>query len=184
MGGGGEYKHLQDVPEAYPMAVELPAEMPIHQPSRSPPPRPSYESGHHDTLEVQGKKKTPSPRSSSENQTTHSSPRTSAPNIMSSSADVDRLLVHRPTPNQYRTAGGADKIAIVASDEFPKPKEQMRSSPGRVWPPPLPPKTPILGEAVPALPGKGKPPPPLPYPLDDGPPPAVNMARKPDYKPR
>jgi hypothetical protein len=26
--------------------------------------------------------------------------------------------------------------------------------------------------------------PPLPYPIDDGPPPAVNMARKPDYKGR
>ncbi|KAH8589470.1 patatin-like phospholipase [Bisporella sp. PMI_857] len=158
------YKTLPDVPEAHPLAIELPAEVPP-QPPRSPPPRPSYESGHHDTLEVPGQRqKTPSPRSSSE-----------------ADIDNDRLVIHSPTPSQYRTAGGADKIAIVSSDEMPTPKYPPPRIPlptGRVEPPPLPPKTPIAGE--PANAGRGRP--PLPYPIDDGPPPAVNMARKPDYR--
>ncbi|KAF2007686.1 FabD/lysophospholipase-like protein [Amniculicola lignicola CBS 123094] len=64
-------------------------------------------------------------------------------------------------------------------------------------PPPRPPKTPIQGERVPV--GLGAPPPippagsmlgrpapgaPLPYPDTDGPPPAVNKARKPEFNPR
>jgi hypothetical protein len=177
MSDGGYNDALPDIPEAYPMAVELPADIPAHPP-RSPPPRPSYESGHHDTLEVPRQHKTPSPRSSNENQA-RQSPKTSSPNV--SAVDGDRFVVHNPTPSQYRTAGGADKIAIVSSDDFPKPKEQGPKSPqGRVEPPPLPPKTPIKDAAVPA--GRGRP--PLPYPVDDGPPPPVNMARKPEFRGR
>src|SRR6202034_3874695 len=75
--GGGDFKGLNDVPEAYPTAIELPANeeppnFPPPPPNKSPPPRQSYESGHHDTLEVPGHKKTPSPRSSTENQSRHS----------------------------------------------------------------------------------------------------------------
>jgi hypothetical protein len=175
--GRYEYKGLPDVPEAYPNAVELPAEMPLPPPPRSPPPRPSYESGHHDTLEVPSAHKTPSPRSSHENQS-RQSPKNS-PRL--SGADADRFVVHNPTPSQYQTAVGADKIAIVSADEFRRPQEPVYpSNQGRVEPPPLPPKTPIqdMGTNMPM--GRGRP--PLPYPVDDGPPPAVNMARKPaDY---
>ena len=180
--GGRNFKDLPDVPEAYPTAVELPAEIPT-QPPRSPPPRPSYESGHHDTLEVPSHHKTPSPRSSNENQSRHSepqsrqSPKLGSPKV--SDAEGDRLVVHNPTPSQYRNAGGADKIAIISLDDFPKPKMEPPKPPqGRVDPPPLPPKTPIQEPSL--LVGRGRP--PLPYPLDDGPPPAVNMARKPDYR--
>jgi len=172
--GSGDYKGLPDVPEAYPTAIELPAEVPAAAPSRTPPPRPSYESGHHDTLEVPSTRKTPSPRSSAE---THSrpSPHTSAPNI--SDPNADRFVVHAPTPSEHRTAVGADKIAITSTDEWQRP-----NPPGRVEPPPLPPKTPIQGSA--SLASMGRQRPQLPYPVDDGPPPAVNMARKPDYRGR
>jgi hypothetical protein len=172
----GEYKGLQDVPEAYPTAIELPAEVPVSfTPTRTPPPRPSYESGHHDTLEVPGHRKTPSPRTSSENHSPpRPSPRTSA--AMIDDPKADRFVVHAPTPSEHRTAAGADKIAITTSDERQRPKPPMR-----VEPQPLPPKTPIPGqESTVSM----RPRPPLPYPVDDGPPPAVNMARKPDYKGR
>jgi len=177
-GGGGNYKSLPDVPEAYPTAVELPAEIPT-QPQRSPPPRPSYESGHHDTLEVPGQQKTPSPRSSSENQTRYQSPKTSSPRL---SADMsDKFTVHSPTPSDYMTSVGADKIAIMSADEAPKPPiiKQIQNQ-GRVEPPPLPPKTPIQEPGMPM--GRNRP--PVPYPLEDGPPPVVNLARKPEYKGR
>jgi hypothetical protein len=173
VGGMGDYKGLQDVAEAYPTAIELPAEVPVSAPCRTPPPRPSYESGHHDTLAVPGKKNTPSPRTSVENHP-RPSPRSSAPSIEDPNAD--RFVVHAPTPSEHRTAGGADKIAITSSDEQQRPKLPMR-----VEPPPLPPKTPIPGQASTV---SMRPRPPLPYPIDDGPPPAVNMARKPDYKGR
>lgn len=173
MRASGHYEHLQDVPEAYPTAIELPAEVPYTSPSRTPPPRPSYDSGH-DTLEVPKTKKTPSPRSSAENHS-RPSPRTSVPSVQDPNAD--RFIVHAPTPSEHRTAAGADKIAITSSDERQRPPP-----PARVDPPPLPPKTPISGSAVPV--STGRPRPPLPYPIDDGPPPTVNMARKPDYKGR
>lgn len=187
--GNSEHKYLEDVPEAYANAVEMLADVPV-QPPRSPPPRPSYESGHHDTLEVPKKQHhTPhqSPRSSTENQSSHSSPhnkqspKTSSGNV---SIDPDKLVVHNPTPNQYRNASGADKIAIISSDEFPQQQAPQHAPPKvpqgreRIEPPPLPPKTPIQDSAT--L-GRGRAP---PYPIDDGPPPRVDMARKPDYKGR
>ncbi|KAK0121553.1 hypothetical protein ONS95_009843 [Cadophora gregata] len=181
MGGGmGSYQDmsLPDVPEAYPNAVELPAEIPF-QPARSPPPRPSYESGNHDTLEVPGYKQTPSPRSSAENHSRHS-PHNSKPDVQD--ANVDRLVFHAPTPSEYRTAGGADKIAITSIDEHPQPLSPKQ--PIRVEPPPLPPKTPIQDPNGNGMPFGGRPRPPLPYPADDRPPPVANMARKPEYKGR
>ncbi|TVY46828.1 Calcium-independent phospholipase A2-gamma [Lachnellula occidentalis] len=177
---GGNYKSLPDVPEAYPGAIELPAEMPTTQPQRSPPPRPSYESGHHDTLGVPGQQKTPSPRSSTEGHARYQSPKTSSPRL---SADMsDKFMVHSPTPSEYMTSAGADKIAIMSADEAPKPPiiKQLQNQ-GRVEPPPLPPKTPIPGDS--GLP-MGRHRPSVPYPLEDGPPPVVNMARKPEYKGR
>ncbi|KAF4633916.1 hypothetical protein G7Y89_g4203 [Cudoniella acicularis] len=177
----GVYKSLPEVPEAYPGAVELPADIPS-QPQRSPPPRPSYESGRHEALEVPRKKQTPSPRSSAENQARHQSPRVSSHSL--GKADDDKLVVHSPTPSEYMHNSGSDKIAIMSLDEAPRvpavrPPQPQNS--GRVEPPPLPPKTPILD---PLSPTSGRTRPPLPYPVDDGPPPAVNMARKPDYRPR
>jgi hypothetical protein len=178
----GYYKDFTDVPEANPMAVELPADFSYpQQPSHSPPPRPSYESyssGHHDTLEVPGQYK-PSPRTSSENNSLQS-PKTSNLSV-NLRPDDERFLINNPTPLQYRTAGGADKIAIMSMDEFPKPPPVPQVAPPREAPP-IPPKTPIQdpGTGIPL--GRARP--PLPYPLDDGPPPPVNMARKPEYKGR
>lgn len=175
MDNGYQNLPLTDVPEAYPNAIELPAEVPI-QPARSPPPRPSYESGHHDTLEVPSFSQTPSPRSSAENHARHSPKNSTA-------SDPDRLVSHAPTPSEYRTAAGADMIAIMSPDEHPRPMEpQQRKQPARVEPPPLPPKTPIQDGSANLPMGRGRP--PAPYPMDNGPPPVANMARKPEYKGR
>jgi len=178
----GNSKFLPKVPEPNPMAVELPADFEYPQPSSySPPPRPSYESyssGHHDNLEVPGQY-IPSPRTSSENNSLQS-PKTSNPSV-NLRPDDERLLINNPTPLQYRTAGGADKIAIMSIDEFQKPPPMLSVAPPREAPP-IPPKTPIQDPEKGVRMGRVKP--PLPYPLDDGPPPPVNMARKPDYKGR
>lgn len=171
--------HLDDVPEAYPTAVELPAEVPS-TPPRSPQTRPSYDSGHHDTLSVPDQHRfSYSQRTSVESQS-RISPRDS---VVSSPGenDDDKFVIHNPTPSQYRNASGADKIAIVSIDELPRPREQVPvTQQGRVEPPPLPPKTPLDFDSPLPL-GRPRP----PYPVDDGPPPPpVNMARKPDYKGR
>lgn len=105
--------------------------------------------------------------------------------------DEDRLMVTAPTPAQFRHASGADKIAIVGPDDRPRrPTEPMvgrqpganQQQPHRIEPPPLPPKTPLLdGETAG---GRKRPSDAPPYPMDDEPPPAVNMAKKPDYRGR
>ncbi|QSZ36881.1 hypothetical protein DSL72_006764 [Monilinia vaccinii-corymbosi] len=184
---GTSYKNLPNVPESNPLAVELPAEVPPMTPlsgnAWTPPSRSSYESGNHDNLEIVPpspiKNDTLSPDSFSDHQSPHSSPlaRTSDPG--------DRFAVNSPPPFQYRAASGSDKIAIMSSDEFPRPDIRISDhppSPRRVsGPPPLPPKTPINGEG----PGDGRHRRPIgngntaPYPLEDGPPPVANMARKP-----
>ncbi|KAB8288480.1 hypothetical protein EYC80_010145 [Monilinia laxa] len=185
---GASYKDLPDVPESNPLAVELPAEVPPMTPlsanAWTSPPRSSYESGNLDNLEVGPlspiKNDTFSPDSFSDHQSPHSSPSTRT------SDHGDRLTVSSPTPSQYRTASGSDKIAIMSLDEFPRPDIRISDPPPRnprrvSGPPPIPPKTPIIGER----PGDGMQRRPIgngnvaPYPLEDGPPPVVNMARKP-----
>ena len=97
-----------------------------------------------------------------------------------------------------------DKYTVIASDEYPQPAEEQVISEERSYrgsseydrqssheAPPLPPKTPIGYIDRPAArrhhsnpgthPARNIVPPPLPYPDTDGPPPAVNMARKPEF---
>jgi hypothetical protein len=69
----------------------------------------------------------------------------------------------------------------------PSASIQQRPPPSNS-PPPLPPKTPLYASARPAVPGGmqavlTRPPAgvSLPYPDNDGPPPVVNTARKPEY---
>ncbi|KFY01870.1 hypothetical protein V490_00741 [Pseudogymnoascus sp. VKM F-3557] len=110
---------LQNVPEApYPsFAAELPAEVP---PGGAPPVRPSSRRSYDLGAESLG---VPSP--------VRGSPRTSnddgrpvsalssAPTTGTNGAGGgDRLTSHAPTPAQYWTAGGRDKIAIVDGDEM------------------------------------------------------------------
>jgi len=169
---------LTDIPEANTLAVELPAEVPT-QPVRVAP-RPSYESGH-ENLTVQPLRS--SPRTSEERRRKSPSaraPATGSTTSVSSTSNDDKFVVNAPTPSQYRTAGGQDKIAIMSLDEYPRPKEPTTPTPQRQTPPPLPPKTPI--NDGPTSPQRSRILPP--YPLDDGPPPAVNMARKPEYRGR
>lgn len=103
----------------------------------------------------------------------------------SSIDNEDHLVVHAPSPAQYRTAAGSDKIAIISTDEHPRTAANYILStappPPRVEPPPLPPKTPLpehqgvrrVGTAPVVAP---------PYPLDDeeSPPPPVG-AKPPNY---
>ncbi|KAG9247976.1 acyl transferase/acyl hydrolase/lysophospholipase [Calycina marina] len=173
-----ECNGLPNVPEAHPFAIELPAEV-LPQPQYTPPSRPSYESSHGDALAVPGQPL--SPRTSS----SHSF----SPPGSSGGSDPDRFIAQAPTPNQYRTAGGADLISIMAQDEMPHPPPQPSYLPPRipqtrVEPPPLPPKTPIPSEHGHRGESMNRPKPPLPYPDEDGPPPVVNMAGKPNYKTR
>jgi hypothetical protein len=208
-------EQLTDIPEANPFAVELPAEVPP-QPDRLAP-RPSYESyDGHENLTVQPVRLSPrtsgSPRTSDEHRRDEqrrkaSSPAAAGTNASTSSTSVnspdDRFVVNAPTPSQYRTASGQDKIAIVGVDEYPRPQIHSQNAtvnPSRQSPPPLPPKTPILDggrldgsrlDGGNRLDGSRPPVPERdrrrllpPYPLDDGPPPAVNMARKPEYNGR
>ncbi|KAI5861212.1 FabD/lysophospholipase-like protein [Durotheca rogersii] len=191
-----------------PFAVELPGDYPLTFPARnSPPSRQSYDSGT-DNLSIPGSganPHTPPSHHSGERlrpSTSHSSPpqiasrpqKPPSPASLSSSIrppppdDDDRLVVTAPTPAQYRAAVGSEK---KASGEYPRrqyrePSAQSMTQPyqiHRIEPPPLPPKTPLpekqtsggrrpLGGSL------------LPYPLDDDPPPAVNMARKPEYRSR
>ncbi|KAK4144282.1 acyl transferase/acyl hydrolase/lysophospholipase [Dichotomopilus funicola] len=123
---------------------------------------------------------------------TGQAPPGSRPTTGNSSAadDSDRLVVNAPTPSQYRLAAGTDKIAIQSADEHPRRYDASHNSPmqpaplrtGRSpsVPPPLPPKTPLSTNRT-GGPGRSSAP-VLPYPLDDDAPPAVNMARKPNYK--
>ncbi len=189
-----------------PLAVELPGDFPlmptIHS---SPPSRQSYDSGL-DHLSLPGSNLTQSPRSSGEripphssHSRSHSSPPPQAARPVRKSDpptpndEPDRLVVTAPTPAQYRTAAGSDKIAIMSADEHPRrqPKDSAshlavrQHQPHRIEPPPLPPKTPLPESQSAAgrrpLTASSLP----PYPLDDDePPPVVNMARKPDYRHR
>ncbi|GAW26583.1 putative patatin-like phospholipase [Rosellinia necatrix] len=174
-----------------PLAVELPGDIPSGFPPRNtrPPSRQSYESGT-DQLPLPS---TPSPRSSAERFNSpgkRSSPPQAAGRFQTGSPphdeDPDRLVVNAPTPTQYRHASGSDKIAITSPDEYSRwPPVVIHNQPHRIEPPPLPPKTPLpdssgAGNRRPTI---NKSPPP--YPLDDvGPPPTVNMARKPNFRGR
>ncbi|KAK4244609.1 acyl transferase/acyl hydrolase/lysophospholipase [Corynascus novoguineensis] len=196
----------QKVPQiSLPLAVELPGDIPLPAPPHTPSSRQSYDSGH-DMLPVRGS--TPSPRSSGEpprqspklNQLPYPTappagsppPPPAPPSRLADSAaadDADLLVVSAPTPSQYRIAAGADKIAIAGPEDYPRRYEdhtQMQPAPLRVrppsLPPPLPPKTPLPESQAIAAAGNGRASAPvLPYPLDEEAPPAVNMARKPQY---
>ena len=111
-------------------------------------------------------------------------------------------------PHSYQQVSSPDdKYTIMSSDEYPQPADevQRRYSGEKVHSssqeyqrpdsgyeaPPLPPKTPIAYRDAPAARrhvsnprGNGNVPPALPYPDTDGPPPMVNMARKPEHVPR
>ncbi|KAI1657374.1 FabD/lysophospholipase-like protein [Daldinia decipiens] len=194
-----------------PLAVELPGDFPTSFPVRSSPSdRQSYESGidNLDHLSL-SPGNPPSPRSSDDRlrpATSHSSPPQIAirPQKMPSPPaslsairpppddEPDRLVVTAPTPAQYRNAAGNDKIAIMGADEYPRRQRDhivqpmiKPFQPHRIEPPPLPPKTPLPEKQISGnrRPIRAESPLP-PYPDEDGPPPVVNMARKPDYRGR
>ncbi|CAI6099667.1 unnamed protein product [Clonostachys chloroleuca] len=169
-----------------PMEAELPGDMPSTPSPLSPRGRESFESGR-DSLRVDSILSV-SPRSSNDlhpnRPHTASSPPMTAARLTPRGDGPDKLMVESPTPAQYWDSSGADKIAIMSPDEYPKPPPASPNTipPLRIEPPPLPPKTPIPGhqQATRRPPPQGPTP---PYPIDDeAPPPPVNMARKPDYR--
>ncbi|KAI1439218.1 acyl transferase/acyl hydrolase/lysophospholipase [Xylaria sp. CBS 124048] len=189
-----------------PLAVELPGDMPSSFPVRKsrPSSRQSYESGA-DNLPLpnassprnSGERLNPSDRGASppRRATRPHGASASAPYMSSTSNhphddDPDKLVVMAPTPSQYRHATGGEKIVITSSDDYPRrqnPNPVLQHQPHRISPPPLPPKTPLPGSPGAGSrrrstqPGQNL----LPYPVeDDGPPPAVNMARKPNFRGR
>lgn len=184
-------------------AVELPAFVPQGWPTTSHPAlRQSFDTGPdvaaHSPAEM-------SPHLASEASHPHSPRIQNSPPPRSSAStipDSDRLDSSAPTPAQYRAAAGTDKIAIMAEDEHPRasqdgfhpqegrhpaelhpsplvPGRTPHPPPYRIEPPPLPPKTPLPGaerrRVSAVMP---------PYPVDDEAPPAVNMARKPEFRGR
>ncbi|KAI8966518.1 FabD/lysophospholipase-like protein [Daldinia sp. FL1419] len=191
-----------------PLAVELPGDFPTSFPPRSTSSgRQSYESGI-DHLSVNAGNPS-SPRSSDDRlrpATGHSSPPQTAtrpqkvpspPALFTAirpppDDEPDRLMVTAPTPAQYRNAAGSDKIAIMGADEYPRRRGDTLTQPmiqpfqpHRIEPPPLPPKTPLPEKQISGGRRSTRPGSPLPpYPDEDGPPPVVNMAKKPDYRVR
>lgn len=116
-----------------------------------------------------------------------------------------------PGPTSHNYASGAspdDKYMVLSSDEYPQPTDTQSPrtsedqhykgsgeyrrpevSPNHIEAPPLPPKRPVSFDIRSRPPQSnntvGQPAPrPLPYPDTDGPPPVVNMARKPEFVPR
>ncbi|KAJ0163604.1 hypothetical protein CTA2_2727 [Colletotrichum tanaceti] len=183
-------KSNSETVEPLSFAVELPGDTPTSwPPHNTPPSRQSYESGT-EHLHIPSPM-SPSPRSSGERLQPSPASRHEQrpPPPLPKDDEIDRLVVTAPTPSQYRYAAGTDKIAIMSSDEHPRWQNQQYSNgfsqqsqqPQRI-PPPLPPKTPLPEHQA----AGGRRPIgslPLPYPVDDEPPP-VNMARKPDYRGR
>ncbi|KAI2469454.1 FabD/lysophospholipase-like protein [Annulohypoxylon bovei var. microspora] len=200
-----------NAPLAVELPGDFPTSFPTRN---SPPSRESYESGiDHLSLPGSGggPASTPSSRGSGEAArppTSHASPPQTATRpqqkppaspALSPAArppppndEPDRLIVTAPTPAQYRNAAGSDKIAITGVDEYPRRPQRdpiiqpmiQPYQPHRIEPPPLPPKTPLPEKQL----GFGRRPngtPLPPYPMDEeGPPPIVNMARKPEYRGR
>lgn len=211
-----EFKHsLPEYDLLSPLAVELPAEIPEEWPSTPNTPsgrrsvdRDSYDSGL-EHLSVPGHR---SPRSSYEQvlppipqheeaslppplapsarQKTPPTGRVrppSAPTPARRGSDhEDHFVVHAPSPAQYRSAAGTDKIAIMSADERPRTAGNFGGltkslpPPPRFEPPPLPPKTPLpehqgvrrVGTAPSSAP---------PYPLDDDEPPPPVGIKPPNY---
>lgn len=181
-----------------PLAVELPGDIPLPPTPHSPPSRSSYDSGV-DSLHIPPNGIV-SPRSShdrirpgtgtSDNSSgpgqrrSPASPRVSSHSLKEEDEEQEYLTGLAPTPSQYKTAAGTDKIAIMSPDEYPRPPPSQQSGPPptRIEPPPLPPKTPLPESQL----ARGRTPSSVapPYPLDDEAPPPVNMARKPDYRGR
>lgn len=195
-----------------PLAVELPGDFPPPGglPQPTPPSRQSYDSADRHSNLGSALEDNISPRSSNERfrPASHASPTLqpakphqppaqsplSAATKPPADDDPDRLLVTAPTPAQYRNGTGADKIVITSADEHPRGHQVQPMRPAsqqeyRVdfTAPPRPPKTPLSadnrgrGTGRPITAGAA-----LPYPVDedDEPPPAVNMAKKPNYRGR
>lgn len=193
LSGGNERSSLHpSVSIESPLAVELPGDMPtsLPVPPHSPNSRQSFDSGSdniHMTPPDAG-----TPRLSHEMQDSHTpSPGSHRPapppkdqRPVSAISDTDKLVVTAPTPAQYRTAAGSDKIAIMSPDEHPKPPPHVISPPPpqRIEPPPLPPKTPIPDRQSQHRTRRRMQSSPPPYPLDDEEPPPVDMSLKPDYR--
>ena len=172
-----------------PLAVELPGDIPVYPvqyPLQASSNRTSFDSGP-ETLTVQTGNP-PSPRSSGKTLQPHapkaqplslsSSQLNAQPPNLPPKEDPDRQLVTVASP-AYLCHGSENRMGSLGAA-----KDSGRSY-NRIEPPPLPPKTPIPEKQAPASGPRTPPTFVLPYPPDDDDaPPAVNMARKPEYRGR
>ena len=195
-----------------PLAVELPGDIPQWPVHNTPPSRQSYESGPDSLSRLPIG--SPSSRSSSElgrpspasahpphHPATAWPPAGTPPTRFSQPSavgggggtaarlDEDHLVVTAPTPAQWRTASGHDKIVVTSMDEQPRRHNEPitdrmgnHQQPHRIEPPPLPPKTPLPEHQSASKRRSGGVGSSLPYPTEEEAPPPVNMARKPNYR--
>jgi hypothetical protein len=116
-------------------------------------------------------------------------------------SDDDKFIVHAPEPMSYNSHPSSERPPRRSHEQpplisvSPPPNRTGYAPPPQQsgGPPPLPPKTPLTEPARPVM--QQKPPAPgmqatltrppagviLPYPDTDGPPPTVNVARKPEF---
>jgi hypothetical protein len=187
-----EYASEDNEPEppAVPGAIELPA-----ADVQSSPPRPH------------GKQSSQTSLQHSAEQTHQSQQR--PPSDHRPASDDDKFIVHAPEPGSYNSRPSTERPPrrsheqppfISVTPPQPRPGYSQPPNPpansGRLHnpnePPPLPPKTPLtdpvkpVPQQHPPIPGMqatmARPPGGmLPYPDADGPPPVVNVARKPEF---
>lgn len=179
---------LPQVPDAPAMAVELPAEdvdpnlqaqyqhhPAMLSPTTYPPPRPPSET---EKFTVISSDEYPQPASSLD-------PRHSGELV--SNRRSQEIFSTSHSQGGVSSLHNSPRLSVTNFDPPPHPPPQS--------PPPLPPKTPLQNErpsssgmlVTPPIPPAGStlPRPPqgvqLPYPVEDGPPPVVNKARKPEF---
>ncbi|KAI9889713.1 MAG: hypothetical protein M1814_005012 [Vezdaea aestivalis] len=157
-------------PPSNPLAVELSGDDRPITPTRPPP---SYSTDEKYTVISSDEFPEPVPGQSPDQLSPHPPRQTDGPPVPRRSHELDTTSAgspHRPP----RSANGSVNPSPRPSTELPPGPYQPSNLPG---PPPLPPKTPL-----PLQVGYGRrPQQPLPYPDDDGPPPAVDYSRKPQY---
>ncbi|KAF2272112.1 FabD/lysophospholipase-like protein [Westerdykella ornata] len=178
---------LPQAPDAHPMAVELPAE------DVDPNLQAQYQ--HHPAMLTPRTYPPPPPAAETEKFTVISSDEYPQPSSSLEPRHSGELVSNRRSQEIFSTShGGASplhnspRLSVTNVDGQPP-------LPPRQTPPPLPPKTPLQSErpsstvfvTPPIIPPAGstlqRPPQgvQLPYPVEDGPPPVVNKARKPEF---
>jgi hypothetical protein len=164
--------NIPSPPPADPIAVELPAEDVIPQ---------SYQRNQSQLLKPSGFQQR---RSSEQEKIILSSDEYPQPvsSDVTSRHSGELTSPHRRSNEQFTSEPHSSNASVSHSPR--RSGEETRVNDEQRTAPPRPPKTPIQRDVKPAMQGTMPRPPAgtvLPYPDNDGPPPVVNMARKPEY---